>query len=217
MSESTNRTAVADGSADTSTTVEVNVHRSPGSSPAADAALVAVFAALIVVLTLLPAIDVSASSVPITLQTLGIVLAGAVLGWRRGLLAVLLYLALGFIGLPVFAGQTGGLGVLSKPSVGYLLSFPFAAALCGWIVERLPRDRVATSAPLIFGAGAIASAVVVYPLGIVGMMIRLDVTFTKAFDLNWAYVPGDVAKTVVAALVATAVHRAFPDLLPRHR
>ncbi|NLA35406.1 MAG: biotin transporter BioY [Actinobacteria bacterium] len=184
------------------------------SNPATDAALIAAFAALIVVLTLLPSINVSASSVPITLQTLGIVLAGATLGWKRGLLAVLLYIALGAIGLPVFAEQTGGLATFSKPSVGYLVSFPFAAALCGFLVERLPRNEVATSAPLIFASGAIASVVVVYPLGIVGLMNRLDMSFGKAFDINWLYVPGDIAKTVVAALVASAVHRAFPDLLP---
>lgn len=184
------------------------------SNPATDAALIAAFAALIVVLTLLPSINVSASSVPITLQTLGVVLAGAVLGWRRGLLAVLLYLALGTIGLPVFAEQTGGLSTFSKPSVGYLVSFPFAAALCGFIVERLPRDEVASSAPLIFAAGAVSSIVVVYPLGIIGLMNRLDMDFGTAFDINWAYVPGDIAKTVVAAIVAAAVHRAFPDLLP---
>lgn len=187
------------------------------SNAATDAALIAVFAALIVVMTLLPSINVAASSVPITLQTLGVVLAGAVLGWKRGLLAVLLYLALGTIGLPVFAEQTGGLSTYSKPSVGYLVSFPFAAALCGLLVERIPRGKVALSAPLIFVAGAISSIVVVYPMGIVGLMNRLDMSFDKAFDINWMYVPGDIAKTVVAALVAAAVHRAFPDLLPRRK
>ena len=68
---------------------------------------------------------------PITLQTFGVILAGLVLGWRRGGLAALLYLALGLVGLPIFAEGTGGVAVLSKPSVGYLLAFPVAAALAG--------------------------------------------------------------------------------------
>src|SRR6476661_5305441 len=123
-----------------------------------DIALIAGFAALIAVCAILPSINV-AGPVPITLQTFGVLLTGAVLGARRGFLAVLLYLVIGAAGLPVFAGGSAGLGVFSGPTVGYLVGFPLAAGCCGFVVERLPRRAVQTSVPLIFLAGLVGSAV----------------------------------------------------------
>ena len=186
-------------------------------STSTDLALIAGFAALIAVCALLPAIKVGANPVPITLQTFGVLLAGAVLGARRGFLAVLLYLLVGFAGLPVFAEGTGGLAVFAKPSIGYLLAFAPAAFLCGFIVERLPRHKIATSVPLIFLAGLGSSALLIHPLGIAGLVWRLDLTWTAALTVDVTYWPGDIAKNVALALVATAVHRAFPDLLGRRR
>lgn len=180
-----------------------------------DLALIAGFAALIAVCALLPAIKVGANPVPITLQTFGVLLAGAVLGARRGFLAVLLYLVVGLAGLPIFAEGTGGLGAFAKPSVGYLLAFAPAAFLCGSIVERLPRHKVATSVPLIFLAGLGSSALLIHPLGIAGLVWRLDLTWPAALAVDVTYWPGDIAKNLAMAFVATAVHRAFPDLLGR--
>ncbi len=122
-----------------------------------DLALIAGFAALIAACALLPGITVGTSGVPITLQTFGVLLAGAVLGATRGFLAVALYVVVGLAGLPIFSGGAGGVGVLAGPSVGYLLGFAPAAFLCGFLVERLPRHKLATSVPLIFLAGWFSS------------------------------------------------------------
>lgn len=181
-----------------------------------DLALIAGFAAIIAVCALLPAISI-AGPVPITLQTFGVLLAGAVLGARRGFLAVVLYLVVGAAGLPIFAKGAAGLGVFAGPTVGYLVAFPFAAALCGFIVERLPRQRIATSIPLIFLAGLGSSALLIHPLGILGMALRIPLPFDKALLADLPFWPGDVIKNVAMALVATTVHRAFPDLLGRRR
>lgn len=185
-------------------------------STATDVALVATFAALIAVCAILPAISVG-GLVPITLQTFGVLLAGAVLGARRGFLAVLLYLAVGAIGLPVFAGGSAGLAPFAGPSAGYLVGMPLAALLCGFIVERLPRKKIAASIPLIFVAGFLSSIVLIHPLGILGMSWLGDLTLQQAFIADLAFWPGDIVKNVLMALVATAVHRAFPGLLPRRR
>jgi biotin transport system substrate-specific component len=182
-------------------------------STSTDLALIAGFAALIAVCALLPAIRIGANPVPITLQTFGVLLAGAALGSRRGSLAVLLYLVLGFAGLPIFTEGKGGLGVFAFPSIGYLLAFLPAAFLCGFIVERLPRHKVATSVPLIFLAGLGSSALLIHPLGIAGLVWRLDLGWTEALAIDVTYWPGDAVKNLAMALVATAVHRAFPDLL----
>ncbi|GAA0977091.1 Biotin transporter BioY [Nocardioides aquaticus] len=181
-----------------------------------DLALVAGFAALVVVCAVLPAINVT-GIVPITLQTFGVLLAGAVLGPLRGFLAVLLYLALGLAGLPVFSGGAAGFGVLAGPTAGYLVGFPLAAALTGYLVTRLPRGAAARNVPLVFLCGLVGSAVFIHTLGMAGLVLRADLTWGQAFDVDKVFWIGDVVKNVAMALVATAVHRAFPDLLHRRR
>ncbi|WP_028048063.1 biotin transporter BioY [Cellulomonas sp. URHD0024] len=105
------------------------------SSVATDIALIASFAAFIAVCAILPGIP-TGTSVPITLQTFGVTLAGLVLGWRRGGLAVLLYLVLGLAGLPIFSGGAGGVAVLQGASAGYLLAFPVGAVVAGLLAGR---------------------------------------------------------------------------------
>lgn len=186
------------------------------SRPATDVSLIAFFAALIAVCAIMPGIHVGGLAVPITLQTFGVMLTGACLGARRGGLAALLYLLVGFAGLPVFADATGGLGTFSKPSIGYLLAFPVAAAVCGFLVERLPRRRLAYGAPLIFLCAMATSILITHPMGIAGMHWRIpDFSWTEAFATDLTFWPGDVIKNVCVAIVAAATHRAFPDLLHR--
>lgn len=187
--------------------------RTPPRRTGTDVALVAGFAALIAVCALLPAIPVGAVGVPITLQTFAVLLAGAALGARRGLLAALLYVAAGAAGLPIFSGGASGLAVLQGPSAGYLLAFPLAAGLCGLLVERLPRRSMLLSVPAITVAGLLSSFLTIHPLGIAGLVLRLDLGWGAALAADMVFWPGDVVKNVAMALVATAVHRAFPDLL----
>ncbi len=181
-------------------------------STATDLALIASFAALIGACSFLPAIPIGV--VPITLQTFAVILAGAVLGSTRGALAVLLWMAVGIVGLPVFTAGGAGLAPFAGPSVGYLVSFPIAAFFTGFVVERLPRKRIATSIPLILIAGAAASILITYPLGALGMAWRADLTLGQAFVFGLSFIPGDLLKNVLMAIVATSVHRAFPALLP---
>lgn len=187
------------------------------TSAATDIALVATFAALLAVCAILPPIAVAGLAVPITLQTFGVMLAGLVLGSRRGALAVLLYLAVGFAGLPVFAGGSGGVGVLGTASAGYLLAFPFAALLAGFLAQRAASVRPALRYPALFGSAMTASLLLIHPLGITVMGWRLGMSATEAIAAGATFLPGDVIKNLLAALVATAVFRAFPDLLRRKR
>jgi len=187
------------------------------SSVATDVALIATFAAFIAVCALLPAIPVAGMAVPITLQTFGVMLAGVVLGARRGALAVLLYLAVGLAGLPVFAQGAGGLGVLAGPSAGYLLAFPVAAAIAGALVT-LGRRAPARQLPfVVFSAAMAGSLLATHPLGITVMGWRLGMGPAEAIATGAVFLPGDVVKNVLVAVVATAVFRAFPDLLHRRR
>jgi biotin transport system substrate-specific component len=182
---------------------------------ATDLALIAVFAALIAAFSLTPAIPVGVG-VPITLQTLAVVLAGLVLGPWRGFLATLLYLAVGFAGLPVFAGGSAGLAVLAAPSVGYLLAFPFGALVAG-ALARLFAGWGGAKQYLGFFLAGLAASVVIHAAGIAGMAIVLRVSVPVAFGYDLVYWPGDIAKMFAAAAVAVAVHKAFPALLASRR
>lgn len=179
-----------------------------------DLALVAAFAALIGALAYIGAIPVGAAGVPITLQTLGVGLAGAVLGPLRGFLAVSLYLAMGAIGLPVFAEHSSGLGVFTSVSAGYLISFPFAAALIGFAVKYLVGAR-RTRALMLLPAVAAGSILVIHPLGILGMMLHQGVDFAVALSWDLPFWLGDVVKITLVSVIAAEVHRAFPRLLAR--
>lgn len=184
---------------------------------ATDVALVATFAAFIAVCALLPSIAVAGMAVPITLQTFGVMLAGVVLGPRRGALAVGLYLAVGLAGLPVFAQATGGLAVLGKPSFGYLIAFPLAAALAGALASWAWRVRPSRRPVVLFGAAMAGSLVFTHPIGIAVMGWRLALEPAEAIRLGLTFLPGDVVKNALVAVVAAAIFRAFPDLLRDRR
>ena len=181
-----------------------------------DLALVAVFAGVISAATLAPAIPAGAVGVPITLQTLAVALTAMILGPWRGFAATALYVIVGLAGLPVFAGGASGLGVLAKPSAGYLLAFPLAALLIGRlsrIVLKRTEGRRGLRWSLLFLAGLAGSFVFVHPLGIAGIAINAQIPVDKAIIADLVYWPGDVLKNIVASFVALAVHRAFPSLL----
>jgi biotin transport system substrate-specific component len=178
-------------------------------------ALVAVFAALLTVAAVVPGIPVGSAGVPITLQTLAVMLTGLCLGPARGGLAVLLYLVIGFVGFPVFAKGQSGLQVLAGPSAGYLVAFLIAAVVVGFAATRIVRRRPATWGPLFFLAAMLTSLAFVHGLGIVGLMVNAELSFAEAFTVDLAFYPGDIVKNLVAAAAAAAVHRAFPDLLAR--
>lgn len=179
-------------------------------SPATSLALVAVFAALCAVFSLMPAIPVGGVGVPITLQTLAVMLCGLVLGPKRGPLAVLLWLILGFAGLPIFSGGAGGLGVFAKPSIGYLLSFPLAALAAG-LVSRATASRRPRWLWLFLSA--LCGSFFVHLLGITGMALIAHLSAPAAVGAGIVFLPGDLIKDAVAAFIAAQVFRAFPGML----
>jgi biotin transport system substrate-specific component len=183
-------------------------------SSSRDLALIAIFAGLVAALGIVPAFTPPGFSVPITAQSLGVMLAGAILGARRGGLALVLFLVLVATGLPLLAGGRGGLGVFAGPSVGFLLAWPVAAYVIGWLSER-----AGTTYKLHWGivANFVGGIVVVYVGGIVGMAAVLGLSLPAATVATWIYVPGDAVKVVIAALVARGVHAAYPGLLSRRR
>ena len=180
------------------------------SRPARDLALIATFAGIIAVLGLLPAFYPFGTAVPITAQSLGVMLAGAVLGGRRGGLSVLLFLALVAVGLPLLSGGRGGLGVFFGPSVGYLLGFLGAAFVVGWITDR---GGPTYKLPWGLAANILGGIVVLYAFGIAGTALVADISVEAAIVGALLFVPGDLIKAALAAVVARGVNRAYPGLI----
>ncbi|MGN0040076.1 MULTISPECIES: biotin transporter BioY [unclassified Rhodococcus (in: high G+C Gram-positive bacteria)] len=177
--------------------------------PARDLAQIAVFAALIIALGLPGQITIGSSGVPITLQSLGVMLAGALLGARKGVLSVTTVIVIG-LALPVLAGGRTTLTSLAGPTAGFLIGWIPAVAVIGWLSMRmLPRYRTV----LGVGVNVLGGIVVLYALGIAGMVLRTDLTVWAAAAANVAFLPGDLIKAVVTAAVAAQVHRAYPALL----
>jgi biotin transport system substrate-specific component len=181
-------------------------------SSSRDLALVATFAGVVAALGLVPAFVPPGFTVPITAQSLGVILAGAVLGARRGFLSLALLLVLVAVGLPLLAGGRGGLGVFASPSAGFLLGWPVAAFVVGWLTERGgPTYKLAWGVV----ANLVGGVVVLYALGIAGIALVAGISVQAAAVSTWIFIPGDLVKVVVAALVARGVHAAYPGLLGR--
>ncbi|SHJ69493.1 biotin transport system substrate-specific component [Tessaracoccus bendigoensis DSM 12906] len=180
-----------------------------------DLAYIAVFAALLAAMSLTPAIPVAGLPAPITLQTLGVMLAGLCLGAWRGAAAVGLYLLVGLAGIPVFAGGAAGIAPFVGPTGGYLVSFLISAFVIGlaasWIVRRADKLRFVW----FVAACLVSRVVVIWPLGVFGMARALGKPMSTMWVADLAFWPGDVIKTVIACLIAVAVHKAFPRLLGR--
>jgi biotin transport system substrate-specific component len=180
--------------------------------PVRDLAYIATFAAIVAALGLVPPVTLPVIAVPVTAQSLGVMLAGAVLGARRAFWSLLLFVALVALGLPLLAGGRGGLGVFVGPSAGFVIGFPFAAYAVGWFTERLCPDGTYR-----LGRGIVAALLggvgVLYVFGAAGFMI---VTRLSPLPVL-IFIPGDIVKAVLAALVARGVHAAYPGLLPSSR
>ena len=170
--------------------------------------LIALFAALIAVLGLVPKIDL-VSGVPITAQSLGVMLCGTVLGARRGALAVLLFVFLVALGLPLLAGGRGGLGVFAGPSVGYIIGFPFAAFVAGWVTEQW---RSGVGLPAFAGA-ILGGIVVLYAFGIPGMALVLGKSLPEAMLLAAPFLAGDIIKAGLAGLITSGIAKVRPGVV----
>jgi biotin transport system substrate-specific component len=174
-------------------------------------ARVAVFAAIIAVLGL-PGGFTILGAVPITAQTLGVMLAGAILGPWLGALSVTVLLGLVAVGMPLLAGGRGGIGVFFGPSAGYLLGWVAGAIVIGLIVHA--GGRKPTTWRTLLGV-VVGGILVVYALGIPvqSLVTRLPLAETALMSL--VFVPGDLVKAVLATAIVVTLVRAYPRAFRR--
>ena len=183
---------------------------------------IALFAALTTVLFILPSAMLSVG-VPISATSLGIMLCGTILGARKGAAAALLFVVLVAAGVPSLFGAVSGLGLFVGPRAGFLIGFPIAAFVIGLIVEKWQGNLGLVS--LI--ASAFGGIVVLYAIGIPVMATMLsDERLAAMFQdlpaygrlpmplaLSALYIPGDLIKCVLAALITRTVAQMRPGAL----
>lgn len=157
-------------------------------------------------------ISIPTPPVPFTLQVLAVLLSGLLLGARYGALAQAVYVLVGAIGVPVFAQFSGGLGVLLGPTGGYLLSYPLAAAVAGLAAPAVtgPNRGRAFRVGFLWGCAGLA---VIYALGALWLAVatRLPAGVVLVQGVL-IFVPFDLIKVALAALIAVAVAPAISTL-----
>jgi biotin transport system substrate-specific component len=160
-----------------------------------------------VLLTLSAKIKLPLPYVPMTLQTLVVLLIGAAYGWRLGVATVIAYLGEGAAGLPVFAGPAGGLAPLIGPTAGYLFGFVAAAFITGWLSER-GWDR---SVPRLFVAMGIGH-IVILAAGFAWLAFGAKLGVEKAWLVGvMPFIAASVIKNALGAVLIPAIRRAVDD------
>lgn len=167
---------------------------------AVDAGLVVAGAAVV---ALLAQVEIPLWPVPITGQTLGVIVVGAALGAWRGAAALTTYMLVGLAGLPVFAGFTGTIAAVGKPSFGFIIGFIVSAFVAGWFAERA-WDRK----PLLAFAGFAIASIMPFLFGVPYLAFILNVVGGGSFGLSeilafgvWPFIVGGIIKAALAALI----------------
>ncbi|MCQ4085477.1 biotin transporter BioY [Saccharibacillus sp. JS10] len=172
-----------------------------------DMVYAALFAALIAVLGMIPPIPLGFIPVPITLQTLGVMLAGGFLGKKTGAISLILFIVLVAIGLPILTGGSGGLAPLVGPTAGYIFSWPIAAFLIGFATEKVWAKLKTWKLILIH----IVFGVIL--VNLIGAPIMALITHTSIWTglvSGIVFLPGDIIKAVIAAIVIVQARALSP-------
>ncbi|MEK3934347.1 biotin transporter BioY [Sporosarcina sp. FSL W7-1349] len=168
-----------------------------------DMANVALFAAVMGVLGLMPPIPVGVMPVPITLQTLGVLLAGGLLGARLGAMSQIVFLLIVATGLPLLSGGRGGLGVFVGPSAGYLLAWPITAFCIGWIQSRFTKIQLWNVLPLNVTVGVF----LIYAIGVPVQAVVMELEILDVTKASLLFLPGDVLKATIASLLIVQLQK----------
>lgn len=161
----------------------------------------------ITVVAALAQVEIPMWPVPITGQTLGVMLVAASLGFRRGVAALGGYLLLGLAGAPIFAGFTGSIAALGKPSFGYIIGFVATAAVVGWLAERR-WDRKPLLAVALFGLASLIPFVFGIPY-MAMMLAALGSPVDVAGAMALGFLPFIVGGLVKWAIAAAALPAAW--------
>lgn len=178
-----------------------------------DIARIAVFAAIIAVLGIPGAIPAFGGAVPVTAQTLGVMLAGAILGPWLGASSVIVVEVLVIVGLPLLSGGRGGAGVFAGPTVGYLIGWIFGAFVIGAFIRA---DRRTPTWWRVAIGCFVGGVIVMYSFGVPFQALVTHLPLGPTALASLAFLPGDILKVVITTIVVTALWRAYPRAFRRN-
>lgn len=171
---------------------------------------VSMFAAIMGALGILPPIPLGISPVPITMQTLGVMLAGSVLGAHLGpkyaALSQVLFLLLVITGAPLLSGGRGGLGVFFTPSAGFMFGWIAGAFVIGYLCYQM-KNISFLKMMLVNIVGGVG---VIYLFGVPIQALVMQISVSEAALLSVAFLPGDFLKVTVASLIAVRLYNTVP-------
>lgn len=151
-----------------------------------------------------PSLPLPFSPVPITLTNFAVFLSIYILGMKYGTISLLIYLALGTIGLPVFSSFSGGLGKLAGPTGGYLFGFIFLALIHGFFMLRFHKKTFASIIGMTLGM------IACYLFGTIWLALHMSLTFKAALMIGVIpYLPGDAVKIALAAIIGPKLSSAI--------
>lgn len=169
-----------------------------------DIVFIALFTALIAICS---QISIPIGPVPFTLQTLGVFITAALLGWKKGTISVLVYILIGLVGVPVFAGFSGGIGSVASPAFGYVIGFIFTAIVVG-LCKNIFKNKII---PLVISM--VIGLFLCYIVGTIWFMSVYGITGTSV-DLGavlgwcvWPFIVPDVCKIAVAAILVNRLDK----------
>lgn len=175
-----------------------SIKSTKGKTALHDIVFIAMFTALIAVCS---QISIPLGPVPFTLQTMAVCIAAAMLGWKRGTISVLLYILVGLVGVPVFAGFSGGFASVVTPAFGYIIGFILTAIVVGLSTKFFGCKIVPLVISMVIGI------LLCYIVGTIWFMVVYNITgqyIDLGLALSWCVVPfiiPDIAKIVVASIL----------------
>lgn len=166
------------------------------------ASTMAVVALMTAVLCVLAPFSIPIGPIPISMATFGLYLSAIILGRKRAVLVCLMYLLMGFIGLPVYSGFSGGPAKLLGPTGGYLIAYVFLTVIAGTIVDKFPKNRWLCLLGLVIGT------LVCYILGTAWLAYQMRLTFIEALMIGVVpFLIGDVIKIVAAVWIGLMIRK----------
>lgn len=163
-----------------------------------DIVMIAMFTAFISVLAFIPPIPLPFMPVPFVLQNIGIILAGCLLGYKRGTTSVVIFLLLVATGLPLLSGGRGGLGVFFGPSAGYLFGYPVVAFLIGLFIDFKWKKLTFAYALTV---NIIIGVILLNLIGGFFMGEFMNISISKRYILAATFLPGDIVKAILATML----------------
>ena len=167
-----------------------------------DLSSIALMTSILIILGIIPGIPLGIIPVPIVLQNLGVILAGLVLGTKRGTWSILLLLLLAALGLPVLSGGRGGFSVFLGPTAGYMFGWVLTPLLTNWGLSLLKDNKRFLLQFIMTWCAAVLTTVLI---GTLWLTWQNNMSFTTALLSNIVFLPGDTLKVLLSLLLAKAL------------